>query len=96
MITIFQACSSGDTFAVLRSTRFLRSNGFGTLLHTACLHGRTQVVRMLISAGASVDALDGDGMRPIHRACQGGSLETIDALLELGADEKDVDWNETT
>ena len=91
MITVFQACSSGNTAAVLRNIRNLQSNGFGTLLHTACLKRHVDVVRLLISAGASVDALDEEGLRPIHRACQSGSLEIVEALLELGADEKDID-----
>ncbi len=96
MITVYQACSSGNTTAVLRNIRNLQSNGFGTLLHTACLKRHIDVVLLLISAGASIDALDEEGLRPMHRACQGGCLETVEALLELGADEKDIDFDITT
>lgn len=91
MITIFQACSSGNTAAILRNIRNVQSSGFGTLLHTACLNGHVDAIRLLISAGASVDTLDEDDMRPMHRACQSGSLEAVKALLESGADINDVD-----
>lgn len=91
MITVFQACSSGNTNAILRNIRYLQSNGFGTLLHTACLGGHVDMIRLLVSSGAPVDTIDEDVLRPMHRACQSGSLGTIHALLELGADEKDID-----
>lgn len=91
MITVYQACTSGNTDVVLRNIRRLSIDGFGNTLHIACLAGKTEVARMLIRAGASLEDHDEEGMKPIHRACQGGSLETVKLLIELGANRVDID-----
>ena len=49
---------------------------------------------MLVGAGASLDTLDEEGFKPMHKACQSGSLETVKLLIELGADRDDIDDND--
>ena len=40
-------------------------------LHTACAKGQLDIVRWLHSVGASVHAVDDEGMLPLHHACLG-------------------------
>ena len=59
---------------------------FRTALMYAAGHGHEQVVRYLASKGATVDTADDFGDNALHRAVDGGHLETVRALIELGAD----------
>lgn len=77
MITVFQACSDGNTRAILRSIKTLQRDGFGNTLHVACLNGRVETARILIRAGAPIDSLDEEGVTPIQRARQNGSPEIM-------------------
>lgn len=86
MITIFQACSSGDTNIVLKNMRHLSKNGFGTTLHVACTHGNIEAVKLLIRGGAPLNSLDEGGMTPLQRARDNGSHEVIKIILEAKRD----------
>ena len=63
----------------------------GTLL-AAAERGYAPVVALLLALGAPVGALDHQGISPLHRAVQSGSLETVTLLLAAGAD---IDRRET-
>jgi len=66
--------------------RYLLRPGFtATPLHIAARYGATDVVRLLIDAGADVNARGGDGSLPIHDAAFMGHLDTIRLLVERGA-----------
>jgi ankyrin repeat protein len=72
--TLIAAAAKGDVSAVdaalTRHPELVRvSNETGnTALHQAARHGHVEIVRTLIAAGAPVDAIRGDGFRPVHAA----------------------------
>lgn len=60
-----------------------------TPLHMACQQGHVEVARILLQAGAPVDARDSLGKTPLARAVfdfKGGDPELIRILLAAGAD----------
>ncbi|XP_054458119.1 ankyrin repeat domain-containing protein 45 isoform X2 [Anoplopoma fimbria] len=55
-------------------------------LLTACMLGRSAIVRELVGHGARVDEQTVRGYSSLHLAACWGHLETVRTLLELGAD----------
>ncbi|XP_070571360.1 NF-kappa-B inhibitor epsilon-like [Ptychodera flava] len=49
-------------------------------LHLASILKQSAICRKLILAGATVDVCDRHGATPLHLACAGGDLETVQAL----------------
>jgi ankyrin repeat protein len=97
---IIAAAAAGDLAVVeaelARNPALVRgSNETGdTPLHHAARNGHLHVVRALVAAGADVDAVRGDGYRPIHSALmsnwffqvdRGEAREIVDLLLSRGA-----------
>lgn len=76
-----------------------------TALHVAAAAYRTRLVRDLVGAGATVDATNRRGARPLHYAVDGGpgaphwdpaaQADTVAALVALGADPDAADANGT-
>lgn len=62
-----------------------------TPLHLAAELGHAQVTEHLLEAGAPHGAETTTGLRAIHFAASAGSVETVQTLLERGADVNDVD-----
>ena len=59
----------------------------GTLLQCALrYHYQMGVIEVLLEAGASIEARDSNGDRPLHLAALQSNLEAMKALLKLGAD----------
>ncbi|XP_077993179.1 NF-kappa-B inhibitor epsilon-like [Glandiceps talaboti] len=57
-------------------------------LHLAVILKQSRICRKLIVAGATVDARDRHGETPLHLACSGGDMNTVQAVIEpLTADE---------
>ena len=54
-----------------------------TALHSAVVH--TDVVQVLIDAGADIDTKNKDGRSPLHFACLAGALEVVKMLVRAGA-----------
>lgn len=54
-------------------------------LHSAAASGDTEVVRLLVEAGADVDATQEGGFTPLHAVAQNGDDEAVEILLEAGA-----------
>lgn len=61
------------------------ANGM-TPLMTASHGGEIAVIGMLIAAGASLEARNGDGNNALWLACVGNHLEVIDLLVDAGID----------
>jgi len=97
---IIAAAGRGDLAAV--ETELARDRGLAragnetgdTALHHAAKHGHLRVVRTLLAAGANVDAVRGDGYRPVHCALMpnwffqvalGPREEIAELLLSHGA-----------
>jgi ankyrin repeat protein len=57
-------------------------------LHAATASRNAAVVKILVAAGAPVDAAQQEGWTPLHAAAQHGDLEMARALLARGADPK--------
>ena len=57
-------------------------------LHWAASGGtdRSDVIALLLEAGADVNARSGGGRVPLHSAAGSGSLEHVSLLLKAGAD----------
>jgi ankyrin repeat protein len=55
-------------------------------LHSAVAGQHVQIARMLLEAGAPVNAAQQDGFTPLHAAAQNGQLDMVRLLLEHGAD----------
>ncbi|XP_043274128.1 ankyrin repeat domain-containing protein 50 isoform X4 [Venturia canescens] len=64
-----------------------------TPLNLAARHGYTDVVRVLLAAGASADHADCDGWTALRAAAWGGHTQVVTILLERGAavDHQDKD-----
>ena len=74
--------SEGEDVAAVDASLF-------TPLHFACQQGHLEAARVLVAAGAPVDARDSYGNTPLWRAVfafQGGDPELIRLLLDAGAD----------
>ena len=57
-----------------------------TALHLAAGAGHTEVVSVLIEAGAGVDVRRQRGLTPLYLAAMGGHAEVASVLIEAGAD----------
>ncbi|XP_046984023.1 BTB/POZ and MATH domain-containing protein 3-like [Schistocerca americana] len=57
-----------------------------TALHWAARRGDVEAARLLVGAGAAVDARDDNGWTPLHVAALSGRAEVAAALLVAGAD----------
>ncbi|KNC54859.1 uncharacterized protein AMSG_01713 [Thecamonas trahens ATCC 50062] len=57
-----------------------------SVLHFAARNNAVKVMKLLIDAGANVNALDERGLSPLHEAARNGQPGPIKMLLEAGAD----------
>ncbi|XP_070831141.1 ankyrin repeat domain-containing protein 45 [Chaetodon trifascialis] len=64
----------------------LKDEGGRNALLTACMLGRSAIVRELVRNGAHVDEQTVRGYSSLHLAACWGHLDTLRTLLELGAD----------
>lgn len=81
------ACLRGDAEsarALLAADPWLVRNPAPLL--GAAEFGNARAIALLLSLGAAVGGLGHDGISPLHRAVQSGSLEAVNLLLAAGAD----------
>lgn len=64
---------------------YFLQNGLNAL-HLACKEGRTDVVKELLSNGASVYMITRKGNSALHIASLAGHLEIVKLLVDHGAD----------
>ncbi|XP_066593655.1 ankyrin repeat domain-containing protein 50-like isoform X2 [Prorops nasuta] len=67
-----------------------------TPLNLAARHGYSDVVRVLLAAGASADHADCDGWTALRAAAWGGHTQVVEQLLEHGAMVDCADWDQRT
>ena len=67
-----------------------------TLLHAAAVSGSTEVVALLLSSGANVNALDGAERTPLHLAALHGQGDVARLLFSFGADTVQKDYDGRT
>ncbi|XP_059056370.1 poly [ADP-ribose] polymerase tankyrase [Achroia grisella] len=88
---LFEACKTGDAARVKKLISPQTVNARDTAgrkstpLHFAAGYGRREVVEILISAGAALQARDDGGLQPLHNACSFGHADVVRALLTAGA-----------
>lgn len=61
-----------------------------TPLHRASYNGHVEVLKILLTNGADINARTLDGWQPFHCACRWDNLEAAKLLLSLGADKHSV------
>ena len=57
-----------------------------TALHMAAYNGHSEIVKLLIQHGATIDCRDAEGKTPLIHACTDAFPETVEILLDAGAD----------
>lgn len=67
-----------------------------TPLHFACGVGQVAIVKMLVEAGAALEAVDAMANTPLHYAAGYGRAPVVAALLEAGASGKAKNQNGKT
>ena len=92
------ACLRGDEArarALLAADPQLVANP--ALLLAAAEFGNAPAIALLLSLGADVGGRDHEGISPLHRAVQSGSLEAANLLIAAGAeiDLRERKWNGT-
>jgi ankyrin repeat protein len=78
--------SNSDQPASLRSALDSRQRNLGISLHDAASKGLTQTARWRLTEGAAINAPDNQGSTALHLAIKEGHVETVELLLDSGAD----------
>ena len=91
-VSLWQAAMTGNTAAVQQhiraGTNINTKEDFGgsTPLILAAIFGQTEVAKILIDAGAELDAQNNSGGTVLHQACFFGRPEIVRLLVNAGAD----------
>ena len=83
-----------DDAAVARrrlAERLIEASAYDEQLPAACRDGDLELARLLLSAGADVNARDKSGATPLHRAAEEGRTDVVRLLPEAGADSEVAD-----
>jgi len=91
-LDLFESAATGEV-SELRRELHARPDAFEdrspdgfTALHLAAFFGKGSAARLLLAAGADVDAEAGGGLRPIHSAAASRQVALVRLLLGAGAD----------
>lgn len=57
-----------------------------TALHWSCVHGRLEIIGLLLEYGANMEIRDSKGWTALHFAADGGFLDVVELLLASYAD----------
>ena len=67
-----------------------------TFMTFAASHDRTEILQLLLGAGADVNSADGDMQTPLMQASRRGHVRAVKLLLESGASLNEVSrWGDT-
>ena len=55
-------------------------------MHYAVYKGHKEITELLVTAGAEVNAKDGEGLTPLHQAARYNRLESAEWLIAKGPD----------
>lgn len=89
---VFKLAANGDVAAVRRLSS---QGGFDvdarditgfTALTWAARNGHVEMMKLLLDAGASIEATSPGGMRPAHHACNYSREDALLLLIQRGAD----------
>mmetsp|Transcript_4926 Transcript_4926/g.10060 ORF Transcript_4926/g.10060 Transcript_4926/m.10060 type:complete len:213 (-) Transcript_4926:293-931(-) len=92
---LLQACEDGHADKVPELLEKLQEAGVSvdhrgrdgdSALHSACLYGHTEIVDLLLAAGADAKLADGNGGTPLHDAAAGGFDTIVQRLLAVHAE----------
>lgn|GEM_PF-1417074 len=64
----------------------------GTLLHYACWNDNIALASRCVERGALIDAMDDDGITPLHTAAAAGAPHVLQFLLDSGANPRAVEF----
>ena len=80
------AAQAGDTKRLISTLEYIRNINFEddwkeTALHKAAYKGYNDIVQLLLTKGASIEARNEDNYTPLHHAARNGHTSTVDLLL---------------
>ena len=95
------AAETGNTKRLISTLEYVRDINFAgyqkeTALHKAAAKGHEDLVQLLLSKGASIEALDEDNYTPLHFAASHGHTSIVELLLSKGASIEAMDKNNYT
>ena len=88
--SMLAAAETGDTKRLVSTLAYVRNINFAddqkeTALHKAAAKGHNDLVQLLLSKGASIEAMSESKRTSLHYATWGGSTSTVQLLLWKGA-----------
>ncbi len=94
---VLMLCEETGGWYDIEVTKLDQKNDLGdTPLHTVCSWGRLEPVKVLIEAGAAVNARGDKGGTPLFNAVIGKNVDVVRFLIDSGADVKiKNDWGRT-
>jgi hypothetical protein len=86
-----------DEIATQQESKVWLDEGSATTpIYIAAQNGQVEVIKMLASRGADINADNGVGASPVYVAAGNGHVDVIETLAELGADLHKPTHNGTT
>lgn len=89
-LEIYKAIKNGDISQVQKliadGADINGGTNADTLLHTAIVHDKIEIVKLLLDKGADANLPHSHGYTPLHQAAQGGNHAIAALLIQSGAD----------